>query len=199
MAGVLRSVGPLLAAAALACMAAGCASVHAPERDARVVADAPFTAEGRLSARHGSDAVSANYRWTHAPPRDELALSTPLGQTVAELTGDASVPYASVRGADGRVLEATDWSALTTRALGFPLPVTGLASWIRGGPHPGSAFESETDGMGRATLLRQDGWEIVLDYADERATSPARLRLAYPDVEVRIAVSALEPSPSPAR
>jgi len=170
-----------------------------PEQNARVVPDAPFTAEGRLSARHGSDAVSANYRWTHAPPRDQLSLSTPLGQTVAELTGDASVPYASVRGTDGRTVEASDWSSLTTRALGFPLPVTGLASWIRGGPHPGSAFRSETDAQGRATLLRQDGWEIVLDYADAGATTPSRLRLAYPDVEVRIAVGSLDASSAPAR
>ncbi|MDQ6618810.1 MAG: lipoprotein insertase outer membrane protein LolB [Pseudomonadota bacterium] len=155
--------------------------------------DAAFTARGRLSARHGTDAVTASFNWVHAPPRDEVELSTPLGQMVATLSGDASVQHAEIRLADGRSMDANDWPALTQRALGFPLPVEGLAAWIRGAPRPGSPFQAETDERARATLLRQDGWEIVLDYADANASTPVRLRMTYPEVELRLVLDAFAP------
>ena len=178
-------------AVAAALLVEGCATLEPRVGSVPVLPDAPFNAQGRLSARHGADAVSANFQWKHSPPRDELSLSTPLGQTVAELSGDAAAHVARVRLANGDGLQADDWPSLTARALGFPLPVTGLASWIRGGAHPGSAYRAERDAAGRATLLRQDGWEIVFDYADETATTPTRIRMTFPDVEVRIVIDAL--------
>jgi hypothetical protein len=36
-------------------------------------------------------------------------------------------------------------------------------------------------------VLRQDGWEIVFGYRDDGAR-PSRLVLAYPGIEVRVAV-----------
>ena len=168
----------------------GCASAPPLGSEPPVLADRAFETQGRLTARHGADAVSANFRWTHAPPKDALELSTPLGQMVAELTGDAAAHIAQVRLSDGRTLQASDWATLTQRALGFPLPVTGLASWIRGGAHPGSPYRSETDAHGRTTLLRQDAWEILFDYGDDASDTPVRMRMSYPDVEVRIALDA---------
>lgn len=177
---------------AFAALLASCATVPPAREAARVapVADQPFSAAGRLSARHGTDAVTAGFQWRHAPPRDELELATPLGQTVARLSGDAAAPLARVELADGRVLEATDWASLTERTLGFPLPVAGLAAWVRGGPHAGSPYSVETDGALRVALLRQDGWEIGFDYGE--GSLPSRLRMTYPGVEVRIALERLE-------
>jgi outer membrane biogenesis lipoprotein LolB len=37
-------------------------------------------------------------------------------------------------------------------------------------------------------VLRQDGWEIVYTYADDTATLPRRLTLAYPGVDMRVVV-----------
>jgi len=181
-------------ALALACLVAlaGCASLREPSGAAAArmdpVADVAFVAQGRLSARRGNDAVTAHFRWEHAPPRDAVRLTTPLGQGVAELEGDASVHRVRVRTAEGRELEAADWEALTARTLGFPLPVGGLAAWIRGGPHAASAHSVERDDAGRAGVLRQDGWEIVFAYADDEAALPRALTLRYADVEVRLVV-----------
>ena len=49
-------------------------------------ADASFDVSGRLSAKRGSDAAVANFDWVHAPERDVIALATPMGTTLAELT-----------------------------------------------------------------------------------------------------------------
>ena len=103
-------------------------AVRCRRRPIAFAGDAPFAIDGRLSARRGSDAVAIAFAWTHAPPRDELVVSTPLGQTVAELTGDASIRASSVRTADGRRDEAGDWATLTERVVGFPLPVDGAVA-----------------------------------------------------------------------
>lgn len=140
---------------------------------------------GRLSAKHGEAAVAANFRWTHAPGADELTLSTPFGQALARLSGGAD--GVALELADGAVARAGDWETLTSRALGVPVPVRGLAWWVRAVPHPSSAHALERDAEGRAALLRQDGWEIAFGYRDG-AVQPSRLVLAYPDIEIRLAL-----------
>ena len=148
----------------------------------------PFAAEGRLSARHGSNAASVHFAWIHRPPRDVLTVTSPLGQTIAELSGDISAGRVKVQTAEGRRDEATDWTTLTERTLGFRLPVEGLAAWIRAAPHADAAYSIETDREGRVSLLRQAGWEIVYDYPDPDARRPGRLRITYPDLEIRMAI-----------
>jgi outer membrane lipoprotein LolB len=148
-----------------------------------------FNVAGRLSARHGTEAFSANFRWRHSSEGDHLEFASPLGQTVAVLSGDAQ--GVRLQGADGRVVTAADWVALTELGLGWRLPVDGLAFWIQGAPRAGARFSAEAGEDGRAALLRQDGWTIVyLAYApDEHAVPrPSRMTLSYPDVELRLAV-----------
>ena len=150
---------------------------------------AAFELTGRLSARRGNNALSANFRWTHEQQRDELDLSSPLGQTIARLSSDASGVH--LQTPDGRVETADDWAALTTRALGWPLPVEGLASWIQGVPRDGApaAVERASDGMPAA--LRQDGWSVVyqaFERGSDGLSRPKRLTLDFPEVELRIAV-----------
>jgi outer membrane lipoprotein LolB len=148
-----------------------------------------FDAAGRLSARHGAEAFSASFRWHHAAGHDELEFASPLGQTVAVLSGNAQ--GVKLQRADGRVLTAVDWGALTELGLGWRLPVDGLAYWIQGAPRSGGPFSAEAGEDGKAVVLRQDGWTIVyLAYApDENAVSrPSRMTLSYPDVELRLVV-----------
>jgi len=175
-----------------AALALGACAPLALERPAPSAAFPPATAfdvSGRLSVRHGSDALAASFGWQHARQRDELELTSPLGQTLAVLSGDSE--QVQLRASDGRVLTAADWTALTERGLGWPLPVEGLASWIQGASRPGTTFSVETGADGRPALLRQDGWTIVYqDYmqTDAHTWRPSRLTLSYPDVELRIAI-----------
>jgi outer membrane lipoprotein LolB len=150
--------------------------------------DQPFAIDGRMSARRGNDGVAVSFAWTHSPPRDELVVTTPLGGALAELSGDASLHRVEVRAADGRADAAADWATLTERIVGFPLPVEALAFWAQGGPRPEAAHSAETDTGGRASVLRQDGCEIVYGYADDADRRPSRLRLTCHDVEVRIVI-----------
>lgn len=165
---------------------ASCASLPPAERRAIApLPDASFALAGRLSARHGNDAVAASFRWQHAQASDELVLATPMGAALAQLSGSREGVRLTL--AEGRSEAAADWEALTTRVLGVPLPVAGLAWWIRASPHPASTFSAETDAAGRLDVLRQAGWQVVFAYRDAERR-PQRLVLSYPDVEVRIVV-----------
>lgn len=178
-------------AALAAILLAGCAA--APTMSPSVApfpADSAFIIDGRLSVRRDREAATANFTWRHAPPRDELTVSTPLGQALAEISGDRDSGRYVLVGADGRSEEAADWSALTGRALGAPLPVEGLAFWIGGAPRPNAPHSLEPDAAGRPAVLRQDGWEIVYAYVDDSAQRPARLSMTRADLEIRIAVLA---------
>ncbi|MGH8713772.1 MAG: lipoprotein insertase outer membrane protein LolB [Casimicrobiaceae bacterium] len=172
---------------------AGCTpALIAPRAPVAVITPrASFKLSGRLSARHGADALAANFHWTHEGGRDELDLSSPLGQTIARLSGDAT--GVRLQTSNGRIETASDWSTLTTRALGWPLPVEGLAFWIQAVPRAGapSTIEAGSDGM--PAVLRQDGWVIVyqaFEHDAEGVSHPQRLTLDYPEVELRIAVDA---------
>jgi outer membrane lipoprotein LolB len=176
---------PLLAALALA--VAGCASAPSVAPPAGAPAtDEPFAVDGRLSARRGSEAVSITFTWTHVSPRDEFVVSTPLGQTVAELSSDASVPRAEMRAADGRRDVASDLATLSERLVGFPLPLEALAWWARGAPHADAPHTEEIDHAGRAGVLRQDGCEIGYVYADDAARRPSRLVVGCGELVLRI-------------
>ena len=177
------------AAFAATLLLAACAPLPpSPEPQSPTVVDGAFTVVGRLSAKRGSDGVTANFEWAHTPLADAIALATPLGQTLAKLEGTPA--GASIVLADGSTASASSFDALTDRTLGAPLPVSGLVWWIRGAPRPGIASSVERDSRGRAGVLRQEGWEIVFAYADDAATLPRRLVLTYPDVEVRVVVDA---------
>lgn len=151
--------------------------------------DPAFNVAGRLTARHGTDGFAASFRWHHEAERDDIEFSSPLGQTVAVLSGNPQ--GVRLQGADGRVLTADDWAALTERGLGWRLPVDGLAFWIQGVPHAGAPYTVEPGEADRLGLLRQDGWTIVyLAYAvdQEPRARPSRMMLSYPDIELRLAI-----------
>jgi outer membrane lipoprotein LolB len=188
----LRGMRACAAVAAVAAMLAACTAatlIERPQATGAVAARPAFELTGRLSARHGTDALSASFRWTHERERDELDLSNPLGQTIARLSGDVS--GVRLQTPEGRVETASDWASLTTRALGWPLPVEGLAFWIQGVPRDGAPAAVEAGSDGVPVTLRQDGWNIVYqayERGGDGVSRPKRLTLDYPDVELRIAV-----------
>lgn len=187
-----RLVRALASVCALVVALSGCAPADVRQQSEAVklpTPDGSFEIAGRLTARHGGDAFAANFRWHHAGERDDFEFTSPLGQTVAMLSGDAQ--GVRLQSADGRVLTAGDWGALTERGLGWRLPVDGLAFWIQGAPRSGSPYTVEPGEGDRAGVLRQDGWTIVyLAYGQGEASSarPSRMTLSYPEIELRLAV-----------
>jgi outer membrane lipoprotein LolB len=163
-----------------ALLAAACASFEPRPPDGPL----EFHLTGRLAARYEAESFTGNVAWSHAKQGDEMLISTPMGQGVARI----------VRGTDGVVLRtaepreyrAADAETLTQKVLGFRLPLAGLGDWVRARPAPGE-FHAERSPDGRLQLLEQGGWRI--EYQEYDGERPRRMRLVYPGVELRFAVS----------
>jgi outer membrane lipoprotein LolB len=107
-----------------------------------------------------------------------------------------------VRDATGVVLQLPDEAprqaptveALTLEALGYPLPVAGLAYWVQASPDPASAFELSTDERGRPARISQEGWTIeYLQYFAENPQRPRRISLSREDLEIRLVNDSWQP------
>ena len=186
----------------LLALLAACAAVPGapdPSTFTTATSSSRFEIGGRLSARHGNEGVSGHFTWKRSDGVDRIDVSSPLGQTVARLVGDASGVRLERPG--DRVSAFADWNAMTREVFGVPIPVQGLAFWIVGEPvgHDGSAVER--DAMGRLSVLRQQGWEIVYGYGEGAPPGrPTRLVMRYQDpeaVEVRIVVDRWSSGPAP--
>lgn len=170
----------LAAGLALVLLAAGCAQLE------RTSPEAPqFELNARLAARYRDESFSGNVAWRHAQGSDEMLITSPFGAGVARIVrdGDAVVLTTS----EPREYRARDAETLTEEVLGFRLPLAGLADWVRGRASGGAPRAIETFEGGRLKTLQQGGWKV--DYLEYEGERPARLRLLYPGIELRLAIS----------
>lgn len=131
-----------------------------------------FEIDGRIAVRHGETRYHANISWRHEAARDEILLTTPLGQGVAELSRDAA--GARLLMADRREYAAADWEGLAERTFGARLPLNDLPLWLTG-YKPGET----------------SGWRIdYLDYQSDAADAlPTLIEVRREDIELRLKVN----------
>lgn len=148
--------------------------------------DVEFELAGRVAAKYRDDAGSGNVAWRHAARVDELLLTTPLGQGIARIVRNGDDVVLTTQ--DGREFRAADAEALTEQVLGFRVPLLGLADWVRGRPAPAPAPARQVrDREGRLAELEQSGWRI--EYLAYEGGRPSRIKLNFPGLELRLAVS----------
>lgn len=153
--------------------------------ETRVPDDVQFDLAGRLAVRYGDEGFSGNLAWRHARSADELLITSSLGAGVARLVRDGETIVLST--AEPKEYRGSDAEALTEQVLGFRLPVAGLSDWVRGRPSGGTVARTEYGDDGRLRSLEQAGWRV--DYLEYAGRLPARMRLAYPGLELRLAIS----------
>jgi outer membrane lipoprotein LolB len=130
-----------------------------------------FVLNGRLSVQHGGTSYHTGIRWDHAAARDEIFISTPLGQGIAELVRNAT--GARLVTADRREVVAADWEALAAEVFGLRLPLDGLPRWLTGHvPDPAT------------------GWRMTVhEYADDAPDAlPVRIEFSRGDTNVRVRI-----------
>ena len=171
-----------LSAAAAALLLAACAGpgfqlpVHALQ----------FELAGRIAVKYRDDAGSGNIAWRHAADVDEMLVTSPVGQGIVRIVRAGGEFILTT--ADAREFRASDVESLTEQVLGFRLPVAGLADWVRARPTPSPVPTFlRRDEAGRLAELEQSGWKI--EYQAYAGALPSRLRLAYPGLELRLAIS----------
>lgn len=144
-----------------------------------------FQLSGRLAARYQGESFTGNLTWSHARAGDEMLIASPLGQGVARIVRHGE--GVTLRTAEPREYHAADAESLTQKVLGFRLPLAGLGDWVRARPAPDEPFDIERSADGRVRSLQQRGWKI--EYLDYQGELPSRMRLVYPGVELRLAIT----------
>ena len=182
-----------LAAARAALLLAGCATQ--PGGGTTVARDGldDFAIEGRFSLRHEDKNYSGRLSWRHQGMGDEVLLASPFGQGIAQITtGDAGAQLVTN---DGQTYAAATGELLTRQVLGYPLPLTQLADWVRGR----ASVTFETDAQGRPLRLRDDAWRIDYEYdSDDAQALPSRLVAQRSDgVELRLRIDEWIALPTP--
>jgi outer membrane lipoprotein LolB len=167
---LMRSFWSRLLTPLLSLLLAGCATVpDLPQRpDSRDIIQFAFV--GRLAVRQGEMRHYANVDWRHDARRDEILLTTPLGQGVAELVRDADGARLTL--ADKRSYAAADWSALSRQVFGLPLPLGASSRWLLG------------------DITATDGWRVTV-VERESATPdalPTVIELERDDITVRLKI-----------
>lgn len=151
-------------------MLAACASLPAVVPRTPRVLDS-FALEGRIAVRQGETRSYANIAWQHDARHDNILVTTPLGQGVAELSRDTS--GARLVTADRREIAAPDWEGLAERVLGARLPLDDLPAWLGGRPPPPSS-----------------GWRVdYLDYQSQAPDAlPTLIEFQRDDLDVRLKI-----------
>jgi outer membrane lipoprotein LolB len=173
---VARSCAALAAAALVSMLLAGCASTGAPV-SACVPSAAPggdVELHGRLSVRYTQNgepkSMSGNYNWRQTGACTDVALSTPIGSTIATISVTPNEAVLSEGNKPPR--RAPDIDTLSAQILGWSLPVAGLRDWMQG-------YATAADGTRVAaspensTVTTNDGWRLSFVSWQEGAT-PAR-------------------------
>lgn len=145
-----------------------CATLESPE-DARLSTatsmqraySETLDLDGRLSVQYQKDdkdeAIHVSFTWKQSRERNTITILSPLGQILATI---AVTPDSATLTQSGQTpRNAADADALAQQALGWPLPVSGLRSWLQGyaidaGNRAFIASPSNTK------VTTRDGWHI---------------------------------------
>jgi len=142
-----------------------------------------FELAGRVAVRYGKDAASGRVLWRHSSDTDDLLITSPFGQGVARLNRNGD-QFRLLTG-DQKEYRAGNAEDLTEQALGWRLPLGGLADWVQARPSPGRPAEVRGE-LNRDLELWQDGWHVA--YEEFRDGRPLRLRMSRENLEIRLIV-----------
>lgn len=147
-----------------------------------------FTIKGRIGVQAEGKGFSGNLAWQHDKINDDIALFSPLGGQVAGIKRTAE--NVTLEDDKGNSMTAADVETLTQKALGWQLPLSGLADWSLGRPTNSAIQASTWDESGRLSTLKQDGWDIEYqNYSDQNGHFlPGKIVLKSEKVNLKLLV-----------
>ena len=147
-----------------------------------------FTLKGRIGVQTDGKGFSGSLHWQHDHANDNIALYSPLGGQVASISKTADKVV--LEDAKGNSISAANAETLTQNALGWKLPLAGLADWSLGRPTRSANQDSTWDNQGRLSTLKQDGWEIEYqNYVENNGIFlPSKILLKSQKVNLKLLV-----------
>lgn len=160
---------------ALAAALAGCAT-GTSNLSTATVGDYRETIDlsGKLSVNYQKDgrqeSITGNFNWEQRPGAIDVALISPLGQTVATINVTPTAATLVQGGQEPRT--ADDIDSLTQQTLGWPLPVSGLRDWLQGYALDGQGQRFRASPANNSVTTR-DGWRLrFVEWQDAAGAQP---------------------------
>ena len=164
---------------------AGCAFIdfHTLDPDSSFV----FVAGGRVAAKVDGKSYSAKFSWKSSKKVDDISIFSFLGNSIAQIKVKGE--KFSLKTNDGKVFRTGSAEEVTSRVLGWSLPVSGLRFWIMGNVDPKKpASTSFLEAPRRPLEILQDGWRVEYrSYLDE-SRLPKKILLSHEKMKLRIII-----------
>ncbi len=193
-----------LISAALIVVISGCTTQRTPtslpikypswQKRKSIVKNTPhWRAYGSASVQYKNgdkiDSQFLHFDWVQNKQKFDIQMSGPFYLGHAALIG--SPGQVTLKQGDEKS-KASSPESLLKQKLGWYLPVSGLTSWIRGIPRPGSTSSTLIDKQHRLSRLTQNGWYIVYQSYqpgfNNNLDLPKRIQLANGPLKVTIVV-----------
>ena len=121
------------------------------------------------------DTLTGGFTWSQSATAVDVALLSPVGQTVATIRVTPEAATLTQGGREPRV--ARDIDSLTAQTLGWSLPVSGLRDWLQGYA-TGAGGQRFAASRANNSVTTPDGWRLTfVSWQDEAAVHPAPKRI----------------------
>jgi len=156
------------------------------EREALFRAHPDWSVSGRLALSDGDRGGSLSMRWQAQGDSHLITLGTLVGGRQWRLSFDAD--SAILEGSDVGRLVGPEPDPLVEAAIGWPIPVSDLAWWVRGLVPPERAREIRYADDGTLASAEAAPWSLVFErYSDYASTVlPSRIEAESGDYRVRM-------------
>lgn len=165
--------------------------VQEHQRQLQAIGDWQLT--GKLGIRTADDSGSASVKWLQQTANYQINLSGPLGQKSMIITGTPEKVRLEQTGEPAQ--EAKTAEALIKKSVGWTLPVTQLAYWVRGVPAPKLRITHlHQNDNGLLDQLSQGDWNITYsNYRDQTFNGkvlplPGKITAEYQDVRLVLVI-----------
>ncbi|OGT57823.1 MAG: outer membrane lipoprotein LolB [Gammaproteobacteria bacterium RIFCSPHIGHO2_12_FULL_63_22] len=160
-------------------------------RESALALQPAWSFSGRLAISTAGNAGNARIEWKQDGTDYDIRLSAPITGQGWRLrqTGGA----VSLEGLEGGTRQGTDAEAMLQQATGWRIPLSAMASWVRGARSPG-ASDLDFDSSGLPATLRQAGWAVEYrGWTDAATPLPLRVFASQPDASVRLVIERWSP------
>lgn len=149
-----------------------------------------WSISGRIAVQTTTDGGQADYSWQQINNTDyNIRLQAPLGAGTTWIEGRAQ--GVKLHNSSGEALFNSNVDELMLQMNGWPLPVSGLRSWVLGLPSQATTYKvTEWQANDLPRVMLQDGWRIEFrQYKKEVGTFlPHKLFIRSLDAKERAAL-----------
>lgn len=155
-------------------------------RESALATQRTWSFTGRLAISSAGNAGNARIEWKQDGADYDIRLSAPItgqGWRLRQVGG-----VVSLDGLEGGLRQGTDAEAMLREATGWRIPLSAMASWVRGARSTGAA-DLGFDPSGLPATLRQAGWAVEYrGWTDAITPLPVRVFATRTDASVRLVI-----------